>query len=93
MCKNTFFSCYALKNVVIPYGVTSIGDGAFDNCTSLKTIIIGKNVETIYEMAFAGCASLTDVYYAGSETEWNEITIEDSNARLTDANIHYNYTA
>jgi hypothetical protein len=54
---------------------------------------MGKNVKTIYSMAFAGCGSITDVYYAGTEAEWNAITVENSNARLTDANIHYNYTA
>ena len=33
--------------VVIPEGITSIGDHAFDGCTSLKSITIPKGVTEI----------------------------------------------
>ena len=33
--------------------------------------------------------SLTDIYYAGTEEEWNTITIASDNDRLTAATIHY----
>ena len=69
-----------MTNVIIPDSVTSIGAEAFFNCTSLK-----------------------DVYYGGSESQWEQIsidlsppyvddTVENGNAPLLSATIHYNST-
>lgn len=40
--------------------------------------------------AFYRCDSLTDVYYGGTEAQWQ--TISESNTWLLDAVIHYNST-
>ncbi len=40
--------------------------------------------------AFEYCESLTDVYYSGSEADWNSINIGSYNEDLTNADIHYN---
>ena len=69
---------------------TKIGDYAF-SCTSLTCITIPDSVQTIGEEAFRGCSALTDVYYTGSEEEWDAITIGDNNSNLRGATIHYNY--
>ena len=90
---SAFSSCTSLTSVNIPDSVTSIYRSAFYNCSSLQTVTIGKGLKSVLDMAFAGCENLTDVYYAGTETEWSKISISTNNARLTDANIHYNYTA
>ena len=74
----------------IPNGVTSIGVGAFLSCTGLTSVTIPDSVTSIGDAAFDGCSSLTDVYYAGTEDEWNAIRIDPDNSYLTNANIHYN---
>lgn len=38
------------------------------------------------------CSSLKDVYYTGTEEEWNNISIESGNDYLKNATIHYNYS-
>ena len=76
---------------IIPNSVTTIGNGAFFNCDSLTSITIGNNVTSNGVTAFYDCASLTDVYYTGTEDEWNDITIGDYNSYLQSATIHYNY--
>lgn len=64
---------------------------AFYNCKNLETITIPKTVTGIGEYAFSGCTSLIDVYYAGSEEEWDNIGgIRYHNENLTNATIHYN---
>ena len=56
-----FRGCYNLKNVIIPEGVSEIGEGAFSNCTSIKDIIIPNSVLSIGASAFQSCASLERV--------------------------------
>ena len=50
-----------VKNVVIPAGVTSIGEDAFYGCSSLTSVNIPDSVTSIGNYAFNGCSSLTSV--------------------------------
>ncbi|MGI6204554.1 MAG: leucine-rich repeat domain-containing protein [Anaerovoracaceae bacterium] len=49
------------KRVRIPYGVTSIGESAFECCESLTSIDIPDSVTSIGDRAFYACHSLTSV--------------------------------
>lgn len=82
----------SIKDVIIGNSVTSIGDEAFWKCSSLESVVIPDSVESIGERAFWRCSSLTDVYYGGSENEWNAISIGNYNTPLTNVTIHYNST-
>ena len=84
-----FYGCTDMESITIPDGVTSIGDSAFYMCLRLKSITIPDSVTRIAIHAFAYCDSLTDVYYGGTEEQWNEIVIETCNAKLLNANIHF----
>jgi len=55
-------------NVTIPYGVTSIGDGAFCQNVSVESVIIPDGVTNIGELAFYGCTSLSCAYIPNSVT-------------------------
>ncbi|MGN0542106.1 MAG: leucine-rich repeat domain-containing protein [Acutalibacteraceae bacterium] len=76
---------------IIPDSVTSIGESSFVGCENLLSVTIGNSVTSIGNYAFEGCTSLTDVYYRGSEAEWNSIKIGEDNENLINANIHFNY--
>jgi hypothetical protein len=88
---NAFSDCSDLTSITIPAGVTVIGDWAFSYCGGLKSITIPDSVTSIGDYAFYDCASLTDVYFTGSEEEWNAIDIGEANDCLTNATIHYNH--
>ena len=50
------------KDVVIPAGVTSIGDRAFQNCTDVTSVTIPAGVKEIGNSAFMECISLKEVH-------------------------------
>ncbi|MCD8180423.1 MAG: leucine-rich repeat domain-containing protein [Firmicutes bacterium] len=86
-----FYGCSGLTSITIPSGVTSIGSQALRECTNLTSITLPSSITKIESGAFWGCSSLTDIYYLGSEDEWNSVTIDSSNnSPLTSATIHYN---
>ena len=57
-----------IRELVIPNGVTSIGEYVFHGHLSLTSVTIGNNVTTIGEGAFAECESLTSVTIGNSVT-------------------------
>ncbi|MBQ5969670.1 MAG: leucine-rich repeat domain-containing protein [Clostridia bacterium] len=85
-----FAFCSSLTSVTIPDSVTSIDNYAFFGCRSLTSVTIPDSVTSIGDDAFFGCSSLTDVYYTGTEAQWNNISIGDYNEPLTFAAMHYN---
>ncbi len=87
--SNTLIS--GCKVTEIPASVTGIGPYAFCEHKNLTSIIIPASVTSIGDQAFVKCSGLTDVYYSGSEDEWNALSIGKGNNPLNNATIHYNY--
>jgi len=87
-----FEGCSSLTTVTFLDGAEKIDAGMFCDCTSLTSVIIPNSVTDIWEGAFSGCNALSDIYYFGTETEWNNIDIIDDNDPLFNATIHFNAT-
>lgn len=89
--KFTFFNCISLFSPIqIPNGVTCIPKGLLDGCSSFSSISIPKSVTSIEDSAFYGCASLTDVYFEGTQSQWDAISVSKyQNDALQTATIHY----
>lgn len=92
VCKN----CISLKEVVIENGASTIDRLSFEKCTSLTKVYIPLSISSIYNEwsygydlgAFTDCISLTDVYYSGSENQWNMLD-EQSRSEFANATIHF----
>ena len=61
-------------DVVIPEGVTKIGDGAFSQCTNLVSVIFPKTLKEIGCNAFYNCRELTSVEIPDGVTLIGEYT-------------------
>ena len=56
-----FINGEEIRDLVIPNGVTSIGDYSFCGCSCITSVTIPNNVTAIREGAFYGCSGLTSV--------------------------------
>lgn len=88
--SQAFYDCTLLKNVNIPDRVTSLDDSVLSGCESLENVTIHDSVTSIGKCAFNNCNKLTDIYYIGTDEQWEDISIdENGNDCLLNANIHY----
>ena len=85
-----FNDCTSLESADLREGVKLISSQMFMRCTSLKSINIPSSVTNIDINAFNGCDALADVYFSGTEEQWNAITVDTGNDALNNANIHFN---
>lgn len=88
-----FANCTYLVKVILPDSVISICDSTFFNCKNLTSITLCNEIESIGFSAFWCCSRLTDVYYNGTEEQWNKIDIDNygnCNDELLNATIHFN---
>ena len=89
--SSLFSCCRSLKSIVIPSSAKSIGSSAFRQCYSLKSVKIPVAVKSIGDMAFDACNALTDIYYGGTEKQWNAIDINlDTWYQFHGVKFHYN---
>ena len=70
--SSAFADCNKLTGVVIPDGVTVIGNYAFYNCENLKSIVIADSVTSIGDKAFSNCTSLTSIVIPDNVTSIGE---------------------
>ena len=76
---------------IVPNTVETIESSAFRDCENLSSITVPVSVASIGNGAFMGCSGLTDVYYSGTESDWNRIDIGTDNKPFLEANIFIGY--
>ena len=87
--NRAFNQCTSLTSIDIG-NVKTLDYRAFWGCSKLASITIGSNFTRVGSDAFEGCESLINVYYYGTEEQWQKVTISDGNFYLTErATVHY----
>jgi hypothetical protein len=84
---SAFFGCTNLKGIVFPEFITNINFVISGN--NLKNITLTNSITTIESAVFFMCDTLTDVYFYGTEEDWNNIEIGEYNENLLNATIHF----
>ena len=88
--SDAFANCQHIKSVTLSVGVRSIGTTAFKECSQLEQVVIPNSVKIISPRAFQKCSKLRDIYYQGTEQEWNSISLGANWNDGVNATIHYN---
>lgn len=83
-----FQYCSGLTQMTLPDKVTNIAADSFSDCKGLTAIRIPAGVTKIGDRAFKSCSALTDVYFFGSQAQWDAITVGTDNESLQNANLH-----
>ena len=86
------FSGCALREVEIPQGITSIQTRTFQYCTKLTKITIPDSVTSVEICAFDNCPVLKNVYYGGTEAQWEGMHVDNyagNNSALLDATLYF----
>jgi hypothetical protein len=66
--RSAAFESSGLTSIVIPEGVTDIGEGAFAGCTNLTSVTLPRSLKRIGSRVFSECASLVDVIIPSGHT-------------------------
>ena len=78
MGSTAFSNCRNLTEATLGEGLTSIPSATFVNCVSLASVTIPSSVKSIGVGAFNSCSALEDIYYLGTEKQWNAIEKPES---------------
>ena len=75
----------------MPYGVTEIAVKVFSDCNSLTSVTIPRSVAKMGTNAFFGFPQDEfEVYYEGTESEWQAIEFGANDFPTKDAVVPYN---
>ncbi|MCL2797256.1 MAG: leucine-rich repeat protein [Firmicutes bacterium] len=88
---SAFNGCTSLQSIVLPEGIANIYLEAFAGCVRLAAITMPASIAFVSTDAFLGCAGILDVFYAGSESQWNAVS-GLSASFPPGATVHFNHT-
>ena len=78
-----FYNCASLTEVVLNEGITAIPASCFNGATALESVTIPVSLQTVGTNAFAKCTKLKAAHYAGTQAQWNNVTVNAGNDCLT----------
>ena len=91
------FSERPLKEIVLPSNLETMYNClGFQNCRELESVTIPDTLRIYYGAKvcgngndFEGCDSLKDIYYGGTKTEWEALSLSESVTPLTGVTVHF----
>ena len=95
--QSAAFEHTAITSISLPDELTTIGDRAFNGCQSLSNVAIGSSASKLSSVGANAFGNIDSTYspvfstvtYAGSASQWGNISIATGNDRLTQASVQY----
>ena len=85
---NMFERCASLESVIVPEGVTRIDGVAFSDCANLSSIRLPGSLNFIRSAIASNCPNLKDVYYNGTQEQWEKLRTTAYSAGFGSAKLH-----
>ena len=82
-----FSSCISLTSVSLPSSVAYIGNYSFSSCIALKTLTISQTLSRVDSGAFRDCNALEEIYYSGTDKDFEKISVATGNSEFTGATL------
>ena len=76
-----------ISELILPNGLTSIGNCAFDENANLTKVVMPKSVTNFGNSIFD--SELVNIFYLGTEEEWNKIQIDSPNLSIVEENLYF----
>ena len=89
--SRAFAYCAYLETITLPDTLETVGDSAFTWCENLQSLIIGKNTVSIADSAFSKCYSLRNVYYMGTQEDFQKIVIGKENNSMFNFDTYFEH--
>lgn len=86
-----FGYCEFIQTITLPETLETVAEEAFNWCSSIENLIIGRNLQEIALSAFGKCYAIRNVYYTGTQEEFQAVSIAEGNSKLTDAFYFYEH--
>ena len=80
--------CNQLESIILPKSLNKIEPFAFF-MSSIRQITISNTVTEIGRFAFDGADALTDIYFDGTQEEWEKIYISSGNDPVLKSTVHF----
>ena len=90
--KNLYLNGALVESLEIPGSVSVIQAGLFRSAKCLKRVAIPRSLAGVAANAFEKCTNITEVFYEGSESEWENLPISAGNDPLKNAQVYFNST-
>lgn len=88
-CNNSSSETITIPDKINGCVVTEIEWDAFNDCRQLRNIEIPGGVTKINSSAFYRCSKLSNVYYHGTQAQWDKIKVSKYNDPLLNATLHF----
>lgn len=89
--ESAFNGCKNLTQITIPQGVTEISPCCFMDCENLTLIMLPGSITEIGNSAFYRCNKLETVLFCGTQVQWEAVSIEARNSKLSNATVAIQY--
>ena len=89
--EEVFLLCSCLEELVLPEELEIIENSAFYNCYNLRSLVLPEGLKSIGAQHYS--FSLMDIYYRGTEEQWNKIQKKYGGEEYfpQGQKIHFNY--
>ncbi len=88
IAPQAFCGCESLSTVVLPASLEVVDENAFEDCIALKALTLYSALKEIRDGAFIGCDALENVYYKGTQAQFDAIRIDNNNNEFKSAKLH-----